>query len=55
MELTYLLKWIAGGGLVTLAVYACFCLLKSAQYLEDGEDERLWQNLLYPGTPETGS
>jgi hypothetical protein len=54
MELTYLLKWIAGG-LVTLAVYACFCLLKSAQRLEDGEDKRLWQNLLYPGMPETES
>ena len=28
MELTYLLIWIAGGGLVTLAIYTCFCLLE---------------------------
>ncbi len=52
MELTYLLIWTAGGGLVTLATYACF---KYGQRLEDAEGERLWQYLLNPGGPETGS
>jgi hypothetical protein len=55
MELTYLLTWIAGVGLMTLATYACFCLLKYGQRLEDAEGERLWQYLLNPGGPETES
>ncbi len=33
MELTYLLTWIGAVGLVTLATYACFCLLKHGQRL----------------------
>ena len=53
MEITYLLIWIAGGGLVTLATYACFYLLKYGQRLEDAESERLWLYLLNPGRPET--
>jgi hypothetical protein len=56
IELTYLLLlWIPGGGLVILATYACYCLLKYGQRLEDAEDEKLWQYLLNPGRPETGS
>jgi hypothetical protein len=55
MELTYLLTWIGAVGLVTLATYVCFCLLKHGQRLEDVESERLWQYLLNPGGPETGS
>jgi hypothetical protein len=55
MEPTYLLIWIAGGGLVPLATYACVCSLKYGQRLEDAEDERLWQYLLNPGRPETRS
>jgi hypothetical protein len=54
MELTYLLTWIGAVGLVTLATYACFCLLKHGQRLEDVESERLWQYLLNPSGPETG-
>ena len=55
MELTYLLTWIGAVGLVTLATHACFCLLKHGQRLEDIESERLWQYLLNPSGPETGS
>ena len=55
MELTHLLIWIAGGGLVTLATCVCLCLLKSAQRLDDAEGERLWQYLLHPGRTETRS
>ncbi len=51
MELSYLLNWIAGS-LLILVAYACFSLLKSAQRLEDAEDERLWQYVLHPGRPE---
>jgi hypothetical protein len=54
MELTYLAEWIAGGGLVILLIYTCFCLLKFAQRLEDAEDERLWQNVLHRDGPESG-
>jgi hypothetical protein len=53
MELTYLLTWIGAVGLVTLATYACFCLLKHGQRLEDVESERLWQYLLNPSGPES--
>jgi hypothetical protein len=45
---TYFLSWLAGGGLVTLATYASLCLLKSAQRIEDAEEEKLWQYLLHP-------
>jgi hypothetical protein len=55
MELTYLLTWIGAVGLVTLATYACSCLLKHGQRLEDVESDRLWQYLLDPGGPESGS
>jgi hypothetical protein len=55
MELTYLLTWIGAVGLVTLATYGSFCLLKHGQRLEDVESERLWQYLVNPGAPETGS
>ncbi len=55
MELTYLLVWIAAVGLVALTTYACACLLKHGQHLEDVEGERLWQYLLNPGGPETES
>ena len=54
MELTYLHIWIGAAGLVTLATYACFCLLKHGQRLEDVESERLWQHLLNPSGPEVG-
>ena len=54
MEPTYLLTWIGAVGLVTLATYACFCLLKHGQRLEDVESESLWQYLLNPGGPEPG-
>jgi hypothetical protein len=55
MELTYLLIRIGAAGLVTLATYACFCLLKHGQRLEDVESGRLWQYLLNPSGPEAGS
>lgn len=48
MEPTYFLSWLAGGGLVTLVTYAILCLLKSAQRIEDAEEEKLWQYLLHP-------
>ena len=51
---TYPFIWIAGGGLATLATYACFWLLRSGQRLDDAEEESLWQYLLHPGRPETG-
>ena len=51
MESTHFVIWLAGGGLVTLATYFGFCLLKSAEHHDDAEDERLWQYLLHPGTP----
>jgi hypothetical protein len=50
MELTHPFIWIAAGGLVTLATYVCFCLLRSAQGLDDAEEERLWQYLLHHGS-----
>jgi hypothetical protein len=48
METIYFLIWLAGGGLAT---YVGFRLLKSAERHDDLEDERLWQDLLHPGTP----
>jgi hypothetical protein len=48
MGTIYFLIWLAGGGLAT---YVGFRLLKSAERHDDLEDERLWQDLLHPGTP----
>jgi hypothetical protein len=47
MNLTYLLTWIAAGGLVTLAIFSTFGLLKASSRLEDAQDERLWRLLLH--------
>jgi hypothetical protein len=47
MGTIYFLIWLAGGGLAT---YVGFRLLKSAERRDDLEDERLWQDLLHPGT-----
>jgi hypothetical protein len=51
MKLAYFLIGLAGGGLVTLATYVGLCLLKSAEHVDDIEDERIWQHLLHAGTP----
>ncbi len=47
MKLIYLLTWVAAGGLVTLAIFVTFSLLKSSQQLEDAQDEQLWRLLLH--------
>jgi hypothetical protein len=50
MQFTHLFMMLGGTSLVGFAAYCCLSLLKSAQYREDAEDERLWQYLLDPGT-----
>jgi len=49
MTPAHILVLLVGGGLLALTAFACLRLLKSAQGLEDTEDERLWQYLLHPG------
>ena len=46
MKLTYLLLWLAGGGLVSLATFYCVYLLKVCQERHDAEDQRLWRILV---------
>jgi len=45
-----LLMMLADASLVVVAGYSCRTLLKSAQYREDAEDERIWDYLLNPRT-----
>ena len=50
MFFTQILPMIVAVGLVSLVACSCFTLLKTAQFREDAEDERLWDYLLDPRT-----
>jgi hypothetical protein len=46
MKLTYLLLWLAGGGLVSLTTFFCVNLLKICVERHAAEDQRLWKILV---------
>ena len=46
MKLTYLLLWLAGGGLVSLTTFFCVNLLKICVERHEAEDQRLWKILV---------
>jgi hypothetical protein len=48
VKLNYLLSWLAGGGLVLLAAYACRSMMKVCEARHEAESKELWDLLVAP-------